>query len=431
MFFAIPGSKHACPNSAACWSPAMPLTGTESPAATSGSVVAEAPAARQHRRAGTRAGRRTGRTARRTSRAVDVVQHRAARVRRVGRVHAAVGTAAQPPQDPAVDGAEHRGRRRPSTPPCGEQPLELGRREVGVEHEAGQLADQRLAARFPELVAARRGAPVLPDDGAVAGVAGAPVPHDRGLALVGDADARRRSRRRASPATSARVAMVASQISSASCSTQPGWGKCCGNSRYAQVRSLPVLVDGERAHAGRPGVDREGDGHLRRVGGGRRRTGSPATRSRRRAPVGRAELEHEVARARSSAPAPGQQPSWRTCTTSNAESRLATSGPSGAGRRRRHGAWKRRGLPAARSADRSARGRRTSAAGGRAAAGPRRSPRRGPRARSSRRGRGTTRRSGGCVRRVAWRVTGAHATGAMAGWQCSQTARRWRCASEC
>ena len=52
-----------------------------------------------------------------------------------------------------------------------------------------------------------------------------PVPRDDGLALVGDADRgdglrRPRARRR----SSASVARTASQISSASCSTQPGWG---------------------------------------------------------------------------------------------------------------------------------------------------------------------------------------------------------------
>src|SRR5436190_1145078 len=30
VFFVIPGSKHACPNKAACWSPAAPLIGTPS-----------------------------------------------------------------------------------------------------------------------------------------------------------------------------------------------------------------------------------------------------------------------------------------------------------------------------------------------------------------------------------------------------------------
>ena len=51
----------------------------------------------------------------------------------------------------------------------GEQPLELGGREVGVEHEAGALPHQRLDAGGAQVVAARRGATVLPDDRPVAG----------------------------------------------------------------------------------------------------------------------------------------------------------------------------------------------------------------------------------------------------------------------
>ena len=76
--------------------------------------------------------------------------------------------------------------RRPST--LLEQPLDLRPREVGVEHQAGALADQRLVAGLAQLVAALRGAPVLPDERAVQRLAGVRVPDDDGLALVGDAD---------------------------------------------------------------------------------------------------------------------------------------------------------------------------------------------------------------------------------------------------
>src|SRR5690348_1474013 len=43
VFFVMPGSTHACPNSAACWSPAMPLTGTRNPAAELGAVTPNRP----------------------------------------------------------------------------------------------------------------------------------------------------------------------------------------------------------------------------------------------------------------------------------------------------------------------------------------------------------------------------------------------------
>ncbi len=45
-----------------------------------------------------------------------------------------------------------------------------------------------LGARPLELAAARSGAAILPDDGIVDGRAGAPIPENGGLALIGDAD---------------------------------------------------------------------------------------------------------------------------------------------------------------------------------------------------------------------------------------------------
>ena len=81
----------------------------------------------------------------------------------------------------------------PNTAPAGsvdvsEQPLDLGPGEVGVDHEPGALADQVLVALLAELVAARRRAAVLPDEGVVDGLAGPRVPGDDGLALVRDPD---------------------------------------------------------------------------------------------------------------------------------------------------------------------------------------------------------------------------------------------------
>ena len=167
VFFVMPGSTHACPNSAACWSPAMPLTGTASPPAQLGS---------RRCRTGRSTAATSGRHARGTSNSAhsssdqsqraDVVEHRAARVRRIGRVHAAVGAAGEVPEDPRVDGAEREvGVGRDAA--VVQQPRQLRRREVRVEHQPGRAADQRLVARVAQLVAARRGAPVLPHDRAV------------------------------------------------------------------------------------------------------------------------------------------------------------------------------------------------------------------------------------------------------------------------
>src|SRR6185295_13578617 len=69
-----------------------------------------------------------------------------------------------------------------------EQPGDLGAAEVRIDDQAGALAYQALGADLLQLLALRRGAPVLPDDRVVDRLAGLPVPDDGGLALVGDAD---------------------------------------------------------------------------------------------------------------------------------------------------------------------------------------------------------------------------------------------------
>jgi hypothetical protein len=68
-----------------------------------------------------------------------------------------------------------------------QQPLQLGGRKIGVDHEAGLFLDQSRLALAAQFVASCCGAPVLPDDGIGHGLAGGAVPQHRGLALVGDA----------------------------------------------------------------------------------------------------------------------------------------------------------------------------------------------------------------------------------------------------
>ncbi len=106
--------------------------------------------------------------------------------------------------------------------------------KYGIEHQAGLLADARLRAARPSARRSGRrcGGPARRSRCA----AGLPVARSqtqRRLALVGDADRgdRRRatSARRAAPRRARRV--TDAQISSGSCSTQPGFGKCCANSR--------------------------------------------------------------------------------------------------------------------------------------------------------------------------------------------------------
>ncbi len=69
-----------------------------------------------------------------------------------------------------------------------QQPLDLGRGEVRVEHEAGPLPDHRLVAGRPELFAPAGATSVLPDQGVVNRPAGHRVPPDHRLALVCYAD---------------------------------------------------------------------------------------------------------------------------------------------------------------------------------------------------------------------------------------------------
>ena len=96
-------------------------------------------------------------------------------------------------RQPRINRAEHR---RPSRDALreavnvGQQPFDLRRREVRVEHEAGALAYQRLDPFAAQLVAALRRAAVLPDERAVERLAGSRVPNADRLALVADPDCR-------------------------------------------------------------------------------------------------------------------------------------------------------------------------------------------------------------------------------------------------
>ena len=95
------------------------------------------------------------------------------------------------PDEPRVDRPED-GATVPR--PLGEavdlaqEPLDLRRREVRVQHEARVGADERLVSGGAQLGAAVGRAPVLPDDRAVQRLAGGRIPHAHRLALVRDPD---------------------------------------------------------------------------------------------------------------------------------------------------------------------------------------------------------------------------------------------------
>src|SRR4029077_16032360 len=73
-----------------------------------------------------------------------------------------------------------------------EDPGDLGTGEIGIEDQAGLGRDLVLVPGTPQFIATRGGAAVLPDDGVVDGLAAVAISYDRGLALVGDADAGQR-----------------------------------------------------------------------------------------------------------------------------------------------------------------------------------------------------------------------------------------------
>ena len=91
-----------------------------------------------------------------------------------------------------------------------------------------------------ELLAESGGAAILPDDGVVDGLAGGAVPDDGGFALVGDADGGDVAGLHSALAKASRATAICdAAISSGSCSTHPGWGKICVNSRWATDRTAP------------------------------------------------------------------------------------------------------------------------------------------------------------------------------------------------
>jgi hypothetical protein len=118
---------------------------------------------------------------------VDVEQQRARGIAVVGHMRLA---AAEVPHQPAVDGAEQQLATLGAllrTFHVVEDPAHLGRGEIGVDQQAGPLADQCLMPVGLQPLADGVALPRLPDDGVVDRLAGGTVPDHGGFALVGDA----------------------------------------------------------------------------------------------------------------------------------------------------------------------------------------------------------------------------------------------------
>ncbi len=169
-----------------------------------------------------------------------VAEQRARGGRRIGERRAAAG---EPLDQPRVEraGAQVAGAgERARVGHLVEEPAQLGRREVRIERQPGLVADARGERRIGgEPLDERLRAGVLPDERVVERPAGAPVPGQDGLALVGERDA---SPRRAPPApssTSPTARSTRRRISSASCSTQPGRGQIWRWAAYARPTIRP------------------------------------------------------------------------------------------------------------------------------------------------------------------------------------------------
>ena len=195
----------------------------------------------------------------------DVVEQRAARVRRVGGVHP---TAGEPVQDPRVDRAER--EVRPGLDAAfPQQPGELRGREVRVEHEPGAPSNERLQARLAVRVAVGGGSAVLPDDGAVHRSPGRAAPHDDRLTLVRDADARHglaRGRGRRGDLRKRGEGRGPDLLGIVLDPTR--LRKVLGELALRAAQDLTVLVDRQRPGAGGPRVDAEDDRHQPPVSAG-------------------------------------------------------------------------------------------------------------------------------------------------------------------
>ena len=119
---------------------------------------------------------------------VDVEQHGPRRVRDIRDVRR---VARELPHQPAVDGSERQlaglgpGARAGDVV---ENPRDLAAGKIGVDDEPGAFSNEVFVAVAFQAIAEIRRPTVLPDDRVVDGLSSLTVPHDGGLALVGDAD---------------------------------------------------------------------------------------------------------------------------------------------------------------------------------------------------------------------------------------------------
>ena len=227
---------------------------------------AEPSARRPHLGQHAQRARRTGRTARRTTPASRMSKS----IVRLA-LDGSVACTAPPPvrfhssHESTVPNARSASA---STPPSVKQPLELGGREVRVEHQTGRGPHERRGGRRR---AARRSARRCAGPATRwRGARGSPVraiPHHDGLALVGDADGRDRLGRGATPSSRERRLRRVPDLVGVVLDPA-GLGEVLGELPVRPAASaIRPSLEGDGAHAGRAGIDGDHDEHGHRHGG--------------------------------------------------------------------------------------------------------------------------------------------------------------------
>ena len=119
--------------------------------------------------------------------------------------------------------------------------LDLRAGEIGIQHQAGLLAEKRLAARRPSAV--RRSAALTRLCQTTALATGLPVWRSQRMVvsrwLVMPSAAMSSAESDASAIARRATSNCEDQIASGSCSTTPGRGRICGNSCWAVAKTRP------------------------------------------------------------------------------------------------------------------------------------------------------------------------------------------------
>ncbi len=236
----MPGVKQAWPNSAACWSPAMPASGTSRPP----SIAMAVPA-------GMLDGTSRGSSARgmRSRSSMNSSQSPVARLKSSVRLafDSSVRCCCWPPASFQAS--------QLSIVPNASSPSSARRRSAGSEASSqASLVPEKYGSSSrpvrratsgssPSALRRAQASAVRRSCHTIAGATGRPFARSHSTVVsrwfVMPTAATSATVARARASTSAMVATCVAQISSASCSTQPECGKCCVNSRCAVATGLP------------------------------------------------------------------------------------------------------------------------------------------------------------------------------------------------